>query len=431
MVRNIRLYKVILLFLVIYFSCNSFVLAIKYQANATTIMVAIVLLAVAVALLKQRNRVPSGAWVVIMLATSNILITFLANGYMNAYILLFLELILALAFVWLYTRREFIECYICVMKLLAIYAIVIGVINTVAPGLLSIFSTYISSNRTIYYDAVFAFQCAGIQRLNSIWGEPGMFSVFLIFAMTFECFFADRPVSYINLTIFAVAQVLTFSSAGYVCMVLIIVAILASTGRGSNERRTAFIMLVIGIVLYIVLQNTPWMQSMMQGTVNKITDSEDMAFIGRAAPILYNIQEGLRSPLWGNGLREQAFFVDFSFYSGILYCNTSTTTFLFNVFGIIIPSISIYLTWKLSKLTKQQGSLFRVILFTVLLLNVNAQAVHIDQIYWLILFLPFMRYGQCGVGRQQYEKHPEFNFEGEIICNSAGQLSMDSISLDK
>ena len=35
-------------------------------------------------------------------------------------------------------------------------------------------------------------------------------------------------------------------------------------------------------------------------------------------------------------------------------------------------------------------------LFAVLILNVYAQAVHIDQIYWIILFLPFMRKGEEG-----------------------------------
>ena len=404
MIRDIRKYKVILLFLIVYFSCNSFVLAIKFKSLSTTITIAVVLLVGMVSLIKGCNHISQSAWGLVLLSGLNILFTSFVNGYMNGYMLLFLELLLALACIRLYTRREFLESYIFVMKLLAVYAIVIGIINATMPSLLNVFTTYISSNREIYYDAIFAFQLASTQRINSIWGEPGMLSVFLIFAIAFECFYVDRPINYFTFTVLTLAEVLTFSSAGYVCLALIMAATLVSANRGSNERKVASIMLVACIILYFAIENVAWMQTMIQGSVNKLTNSDDLAFIGRLAPILYNMQEGVKSPFWGNGMEGQGFYVDFSFYSGILYCNTSTTTYLFNVFGIIISSISVYLTWRLIKLTKQRGLLFRILLFIVLILNVNAQAVHIDQVYWIILFLPFMwNSEQCDEYYEQYE----------------------------
>ena len=50
--EKIPIYKIILLFLVIYFSSNSFVLAVKYEAKSTVLMFLIVVLAVGITLIK-------------------------------------------------------------------------------------------------------------------------------------------------------------------------------------------------------------------------------------------------------------------------------------------------------------------------------------------------------------------------------------------
>lgn len=308
MIKGIRKYKVILLFLIVYFSSNSFILAVKYKNQSTIIMLAVVLLVGAVSLYSGRYHISQNAWGLVILSGLNILLTSLANGYMNGYMLLFLEFILALACIRLYSKSEFIESYIFIMKLLAMYAIVIGIINVMMPSLLSNFTVY--SDYNVYYDAIFAFQLADIQRINSIWGEPGMFAVFLIFAIVFECFYVDRSINYFNFVVLTIAEIMTFSSASYVCLALIMAAALVSARKGSGERKVASIMLVACIALYFAIKNIPWMQTMIQNSVNKLEHTDGIEFIGRLAPILYNIQEGIKSFLWGNGIRGQAFYVD-------------------------------------------------------------------------------------------------------------------------
>ena len=390
MIQDIRKYKVLLMLLIVFFSCNSFVLAVRFKSVSTAIMVAVIILVVLVSITKGHNHIPRNACMLVLVCGLNILITSLVNGYMNGYMLLFLEFVLSLACIRLYTKKEFVESYIFVIRFLAIYAIGIGIINLLVPGILSIFKTYYSSTNEIYYDAIFSFQSAGIQRINSIWGEPGMFSVFLIFAIVFECFFVDRPINYLTFSVLSLAEILTFSSAGYVCFALIMVTTIVSSRKGSNERKVAYSVLVVCLALFFAINKFDWMQTMVQASVNKLTGKENLSFIGRLAPMLYNIQEGVKSLFWGNGMQGQSFYVDFSFYRGLLYCNTSTTTYLFNVFGIVISSISVYLTVKSVWLAKHHGVVLRLLLFIVLILNVNAQDVSLDQFYWIFLFLSFM-----------------------------------------
>ena len=184
--KPVKWYKVILLFLVMYFSANSFVLVVKYAEKTVFITLFVVALTTLVSLFKGRYNIRSDTFIVVMICIANILLTTVANGYMNAYILLIMNFILALSAIKIFSKQDFVESYIFIMKVLSVFAIVIGLLNTVAPEALSMLKLYGGGDFNVYRDAVLSFQMVGVNRINSIWGEPGMFAVFLVFALIFE-----------------------------------------------------------------------------------------------------------------------------------------------------------------------------------------------------------------------------------------------------
>ena len=391
MKQDITLSKILLLFFVVYFSCNSFLLTIKYSAYATVLMVLVVIISILISKLKGCYGVSRNCMALMCICLINVVLTAMFNGYMNAYMLLILNMVLCVSFIHLYSRQEFYEIYIVVMKIFAIAAIIVGLINILAPNILTVFKTYSygESNSHLYIDAILSFQASKLLRINSIWGEPGMFSVFLIFALLLECFFVNRRIHVFNYVLFNIAILLTFSTNGLVCLLAVHFTVFFNNKRkGENEKIMLVFIVLIAAALFS-MSRIDWLRESLIGATSKL-DSEDISFAGRLAPLLYNIQEGLRSPFFGHGIRGGIFFVDYPFYSGYLICNTATTTLLFASFGIAYAAITVVLMWKFSKLSYTDSKVVKLLVFIIVIANVNTQAVHLDQIYYLLLFSVYM-----------------------------------------
>ena len=385
--KKLEINKVLLILTIIYFSSNSFVLAIKYESIAPMIIFVVTASTCFLALVRGRYIVPKRVINVIVVMTTNILLTIIFTGFMNAYMLLVLNFLLVLAIIKLMSRQEFFEAYIVAIKILSVFAIAVGLINIIMPSLLGGFSLYGHYVDTYYRDVFFAFQSVTSFRINGIWGEPGMFSVYLVFALIFECFFVQREIKMLNLWLFAVAIFLTFSTNGLVLLAMVTVILILANRRNSPKVFIGLFVLIIAAIYAV--NNVDWISEQVIGAANKL-DSSDISFAGRYAPVLYNIEKGISSPIWGHGIQSERFFVDYSFYSGFLICNTSTTTFLFSIFGVVFSFCTIYLTWKVSAINRTGNRFIGFLLFIAMMINVNTQAVHLDQIYYLILFSFFM-----------------------------------------
>ncbi len=382
-------YKFFIMLFTVYFSCNSFVLAIKYESYTTLIMTALTVVMFVIAIFAGRNQMPREAFFLMLLGGINLGLTTLANGYTNAYMLLVLNFVLCFAYIRLFSRQEFYENFILVMRLLAVFAVTVGVVNIVVPQLFGGVNAYESSTGYVYYDLILSFQSVEGTRINSIWGEPGMFAVFLIFALILEGFYVERELRVANCIIFIAAIILTFSAAGIICLIIVLAAMLLRKNQSSGTVKILAAFLGVLILAVLAYNYLPWFQEALDHSLGKLS-SEEMSFTGRIAPIFHNLKVGVQSILWGQGLQGGRFYVEFMDYHGYLFCNTSTTTFLFASFGLTLAGITIYLTAKLSGLCQQQSIWVKLLLFIVLLINVNTQAVHLDQIYWLLLFSVFM-----------------------------------------
>ena len=390
--KRITFYKVFLLFLTVYFSCNSFVLAVKFENYSTYLMIILTLVVGMVALMRGYYNISNNAVFFILICAFNIGLTIILNGYMAAYMLLLLNFILVVSYIRIYTKQEFYESYISVMKFLSIIAIIVGLINSFAPELLSVFPL-VRGSVSSYRDLLFALQISNAVRINSIWGEPGMFSVFLVFALIFEGFYVNRKIKIVNYVIFVTAITLTFSTNGLICLTLILLALILNRNQNAKENRIVLVTIVLVVCMIYAINNVDWFKEQILASSSKL-NQDDISFVGRLAPILYNIIEGIKSPVAGHGLKGGSFYVDFSFYTGTLFCNTSTTTFLFFTFGILFSGVTVYLMWKIVKNNMFINSkITEFLLFVIILINVNTQAVHLDQIYYIILFSVFMNEG--------------------------------------
>lgn len=386
--RNVPKYKNVLVFLIIYFSSNSFVLTVKYGSWSTQITVAVLMIAIYFSIRRGIYHISQNVYGLITILLINVLCTALLNGYTQGYLFFLIDCILVVAIIHLYSREEFIAAYVNAIFFLSIFAIATDILMVVFPSIMGSFRLYPISRTDAYYDLLFSFQNNTVIRINSVWGEPGMYAVYLIYALFFELMEMAGSTRKCVIVVLSIALFLTFSSTGYLCFAILIVAV--GLGGGKDSSKNKYLSLgFVAVILYVILSQTDVFQSQFGAATEKF-ETDNISFIGRVAPVLYNLQEGFKAPLFGHGLTGGKFFVDFSFYTGYLACDTSTTTSLFKCFGITIPAITIYLSYLVAKI-QNISVLSKMILFILIILNVNTQNVLFDQLYWLILFIPFMR----------------------------------------
>jgi hypothetical protein len=213
-----------------------------------------------------------------------------------------------------------------------------------------------------------------------------MYAVFLNFALFFETFNDYKQPSYWRLVILSVALLMTFSTNGLVCYMIYVIAL--ATNRGKFQKRLLWGMLTIALIAVVMVNSSEAFQTQLIASSVKLS-SDDISFIGRLAPIIYNIQEGLKNPIFGQGVTSGKFYVNYSFYQGYMACDTSTTTALFKNFGLYISLLSVFLSYRIAK-DQTNTAIAKWVSFVFLILNVNTQNLIYDQIYWLILFVPFM-----------------------------------------
>jgi len=377
--------KILLLFIMLYFSVNSFSFLYKYYDRANIIMVIVAIIYTVASVAFGRNSINNNIQIVVLFITLNVLMTCLIYGYTGGYFMILLDLVICLATIRLFTKEEFYNAYTFIIELLSVLAIVVGVISVFIPDILRPLKHYSLSVGSTYADAFLCFQMVGAKRINSIWGEPGMYAVFLILAIFFELFNSNKTVNIRKMVIFSIAMLFTFSPTGYVCYFLLLVAYLLNEKFNTNK----LIVFIVVAIVFLAVSLLDIAKEQMETAVDKLF-SENISFVGRVAPIYHNLKLGFKNPIFGTGISSaEKFYVEFLSYRGYLLCNTSTTTFIFKTFGIFIPTVWIVSYWKIA-CGSTKKLLARFFVFIALLININTQNVTYDQIIWITLIIPFL-----------------------------------------
>jgi len=396
--RIFNKYRLILLFITIYCSQSTFALNLRYPGLINIFMIGVaVLVTVSTLWYRKGLYISKNAMVLLLLISANMLITAVFNAdFSGGYILVIISYFQAIVLSNLYKREEFFEDYIKCFVFLIVVAIISQLLVMLNRSFLSGLPILTNSKGDQYIDFLFAIPSVNLAffRINSIWGEAGMFGVFIGFALIFELFMVPRFINKTNLSIIIVGAICTMSATTFVVLVISYITFLFKKSNIRDRKVSNKMLLIIPIIVVATVALIMFLSpSGFESTFSKFK-FDNISFRGRVMPIIYNYSNWLRSPIYGNGLINLSDIVQYIQYGGEyihIRFNTTTSLIILNYFGIIYFLIHCYLIVAFVKRSYASNVLVKVLLLIMVFININTQALEFDQTLILILTSSLMQ----------------------------------------
>lgn len=367
------------------------------QINGHIITSGLILLMFVGKLLTKRNiKYRISSIFIILFLIANILVTMTFNDdFTNGYIIIILALISAFIFIGVYSRDEFVDNYAKVFVFLSAYSLIstyvfMPIITSMGLNV----STYTNVNGIQYINMIFAtpIRHFAFQRNTGLFIEPGMYQVFLSFALIFELFLVKRKSKFINVFIIILASITTFSPIAYLQIVLIVFAYFFLEKNILNYKKakalfkTVLIFIIISLFTFIFVPNVS--SAALYG-IDKMINRES-SFQIRVGSIIANVLSGFESPIYGQGITFGFQNTLTNYLGHISIHNTSTSTAMFMLFGIVFSVLLLYLQYKTTTKGLRKMST-KMVLLIASLIAVNAQLLLYDQMFYIIIFSGLMK----------------------------------------
>lgn len=352
--------------------------------------------------LKNSLNISSEAILIYMILLINIMLTMILNqDYTKGYYVLIMSVTIGLIFSTLISKNKFYNLYIDIMVSISIFSLICTyIILPVFNSVKNILPIYINEHGVEYINMIFTTPIIneGFYRNTGIYSEPGMFQVFLTFAVIAELFLVNREVNIKNSIILFITMITTFSPAAYMQAIILVLAYIIKT-KNRTERfkskkliKKIFLLLVI---IFIIIILSPQINNFFFESISKLFESGS-SLKGRSSAIFANILAGLKSPLIGKGITNGFSYVNEVFLSNITDSNTSTTTAIFLVFGALSVICITYMQFKLI-FSSKSGFLANFLVFLVFIITINSQLLIYDQMFYIICFSCYMKKNDCSI----------------------------------
>jgi len=186
---------------------------------------------------------------------------FYDGRYTNGYVLLFMAYFSAVLIVNEIKMVDFCKLFMYFMEVLAISSLVLTYLAKPFLGYMGSFVPVVSNSSGFsFYNAHLAYVAVNSSYIRNfgIFREPGIFAIYLCIAliMTITLLnkkYVSRPIA--KIVIFIVTIVSTFSTTGYICMLLITLLIGISSSSRKRTRIVFFVVFfaVCGYLIYLNL----------------------------------------------------------------------------------------------------------------------------------------------------------------------------------
>lgn len=342
-------------------------------------------------LLFKNIKIDYKSLVIFLILFVNILLSsLLSNGFHLEIYMLMGALFVALVVANTVTRQQFINCYVNLILVLAIYSLVATYIfMPMHIEGAEVFPVLDNNNRD-YLDMYFsmALITSGVPRNCSFCREPGVYQVFLLIGLFFAI--EHQPKNRRNILtviVLLVTMLTTFSAISYITMIICIIMFFKKYSSDSSTFLKMIIIFFVAVLLLaVVIESNEKLGDEIIRTMSKWdSESEGESLAVRLNGITANLILFFEKPLFGNGLVTS--WLDIIERYG--YQNVTGTTFIgFAAFGVVFGAIMHYLLLQMCR-TKSGFTTF--IWFSAILLATLSQNLMIANLLWILLFYPFMR----------------------------------------
>lgn len=304
---------------------------------------------------------------------------YMGNGYYT-YLLLICNILSAYGLVRLYSFRQLVNCHLKIMTVISCIALVGYTLlqtTTLLDGLPSMLNINGIEYRGI---GIYNYLTHVPERNCGMFWEPGLFATHLTISMVFELLY-QKKTNYWRIILFSVGIFTANSSAGFalwfLCMMLLLVR-KSKKSRNLFKEVVSIIIMCIGIIVVLNFDSILMMTGLVENQYLMKLSSAGITESSRLKALEHNWESFLSSPIFGVGISAAVENMRH-------VADTSTSTFLLSVFGIMGGFYTLYWVYGIVK-NVHVNTLTRILLLAIALVIINKEPHHLNLLSWCLMF---------------------------------------------
>jgi len=280
----------------------------------------------------------------------------------------------------MYSFKQIAHCHVRCMTIITAIAIV-GYLLLQNTTLLNALPSMTNVNNVEYrVSGIFNYIKTVPNRNCGMFWEPGLFATHLIISIVFEIMYEKKP-NIVRLILFSAGIFTANSSAGFALWILCVMLLFLKNAKLSSNPVAAAIsiiavsagaLLIINfeeILLQTSLGSNEFLQKLLLGNIQNSS---------RMLAIEHNLNSFLSEPIFGVGINRAAAEMQH-------VADTSTSTYMMSIFGILGISYTVYWVYGIWKLP--QISVMTKILLIAIALSILNKEPHMNLLLtWCLLF---------------------------------------------
>lgn len=289
------------------------------------------------------------------------------------------------------SEEDFCDSFRHVIFAMCLASIVGFVIMYFFKSASAIFPALVNSNDRIGRFAVLAilsdYSNAGMQRAQGIFWEPGAFQAMIVFATVLEIY-KTRTLTYKRMAVYALTILLTFSTTGYVCLMLLIVLAINKQSKTLNAVKSILIFGAL-LLVYFSMQSeaNSFLQYTMFGKIRMILNYQEGVSThasSRVDSVLLPLRFFFRNPIFGigkSGYQEMAKIAEHTMF-------TCTPINYLVQYGIVLGGLSY---WGMYRFFAKESIAITngIILALCLLLSISTEQFALNPILTCMIMYGF------------------------------------------
>ena len=292
-------------------------------------------------------------------------------------------IISAAFFALVFDLKRFFEIYNRIMKYLTVWSCSVWLISLLLPDLIKMLPMISNYESRDYYFALFSnvSYYNGLSRNLGIFREPGVYVVFLIFAVIGEMLILENKRKRLNIVLYCVGLFTTFSTAGYVLLFALAAYYLFVYHDSIKES----IFIIVAIILGFLVA---YQFGMLDVVFEKFSDGTNTygSWLSRLSSITRNLEIAAENPFFGVGryaLYDITLAVDGAYVAD---ANTNTILIGSAAYGIFFGIVVLFSCLRFVYYICRKKIFSTIFISLIVLAALSNEDMGQNYVYYLLVF---------------------------------------------
>ena len=340
-----------------------------------------------------KNKRPTWMLIVLSAFAISAFITIFVSGETGSLMMYFsfgIRILCAFLIAKLLSFEKFIKYYQISIFIITLIAIFVFLYTLVSGINFSVLPEFVSGRSTVFYNYFFLTFQFSQNRMQGIFWEPGMLATFLLLALSFEILFR-RKIRPLFVVVFITGLLLTFSTFGYVCLVIVLIIFVNKKVRNIWVAAILYVLLFGGTACAFIFANQiiPVLAEIFPTVFEKLVKKDVVVLLSgdRVNSLLFDLEYWLKKPIFGNGMSAMTNYYAGEAIERNIHAQTSTLTYFLAEFGILGLAFPFFLIAGLFSMKRIaiEDKVALLILYLLILFKEPHQGIMFDYIFIFLI----------------------------------------------